>query len=79
MIEPVNHSSVAYFHGFQMPPGSATVNHFGLVESNNRFKRAQRVAVRRLIRQSTGSYERLDGGPLHMVAHCLRQLTLWPV
>ena len=44
MIEPVDPFQRCVFHGFQMPPGTATVNHFGLVESDNRFR--QRVVVR---------------------------------
>ena len=44
MIEPVGPFQRCVFHGFQMPPGTATLNHFGLVESDNRFR--QRVVVR---------------------------------
>ena len=40
VIEPVDPFQRCVFHGFQMPPGTATVNHFGLVESDNRFRRA---------------------------------------
>jgi hypothetical protein len=44
VIEPVDPFRRCVFHGFQMPPGTATVNHFGLVESDNRFR--PRVVVR---------------------------------
>ena len=32
VIEPVDPFQRYVFHGFQMPPGTATVDHFGLVE-----------------------------------------------
>jgi hypothetical protein len=44
VIEPVDPFQRCVFHGFRMSPGTATVNHFGLVQSDNRFR--QRVVIR---------------------------------
>ena len=73
MIEPVDPFQRCVFHGVQMPPGTATVDHFGLVESDDRFR--QRVVVRIAHTAHRGLSLRL--GPAFEVAD--RQILTTPV
>ena len=57
MIEPVNPFQGCVFHRIQIPPGAATVNHFGFIESDDRLRKRVVVGI------SDTAYRRLRASP----------------